>query len=34
MTDRTYLLIQGWTILILSCVDGLTALIAHPGWFQ
>jgi hypothetical protein len=34
MTDQIYLLIQTSLIVLLSCVDGFTALVEHPEWFQ
>jgi hypothetical protein len=34
MTDQTYLIIQFWMITLLLFVDGATALIQHPNWFQ
>lgn len=34
MSDQIYLLIQAWLIVLLSCVDGFTALVEHPEWFQ
>lgn len=34
MTDQMYLLIQAWLIVLLSCADGLAAVIEHPEWFQ
>jgi hypothetical protein len=34
MTDRAYMLVQVWTIIILFWTDGLTAAVQHPEWFQ
>jgi hypothetical protein len=34
MTSQTYLFAQLWVIIVLSFVDGLTALVEHPEWFQ
>jgi hypothetical protein len=34
MTDDVYLLIQASMVFLLLCVDGLTALVQHPEWFQ
>ena len=34
MTERTYLSLQLGIIILLSCVDGVAALIQHSQWFQ
>ena len=34
MTDQMYLQIQLWMITLLLFVDGATALVQHPHWFQ
>lgn len=34
MSNRTYLFLQMGLITVLSCVDGLTALVQHLEWFQ
>jgi len=34
MTDSTYISIQLLIIILLSFVDGVSALTVHPEWFQ
>lgn len=34
MSDGVYLAIQVWLILVLTFIDGATALVQHPEWFQ
>jgi hypothetical protein len=34
MSNQAHLLLQIGLIAVLSSVDGLTALVQHPEWFQ
>jgi hypothetical protein len=34
MTDRAYLSILLFLVISLSFLDGLSALVQHPQWFQ